>query len=89
MASGGGVSVNIALTEPVLFLRGFEQSDTAERNTAMLRGSLVLKIAKPAKFKAITLKFRGKTVTKWPEGKFPSSIEEHYTDQLQVFRPRK
>jgi hypothetical protein len=69
VASGGGVSVNIALTEPVLFLQGFEQTEHAERNTAMLRGTMILKVTKPSKLKAITLKFRGKAVTKWPEGK--------------------
>jgi len=68
VASGGGVSVNVQLTEPVLFLRGFEQSEHAERSTAMLRGTLCLKISKPSKLKAITLKFRGRATTKWPEG---------------------
>jgi hypothetical protein len=75
VASGGGVSVNISLTEPVLFLRGFEQSEHAERNTAMLRGTLVLKIAKSAKLKAITLRFNGKAITKWPEGIPPRKVE--------------
>jgi hypothetical protein len=70
VASGGGISVNVQLTEPVLFLRGFEQAEHAERSTAMLRGSLCLKLSKPAKLKAITLKFRGKATTKWPEGEF-------------------
>ncbi|KAJ4362356.1 hypothetical protein N0V83_010449 [Neocucurbitaria cava] len=82
VASGGGVSVNIALTEPVLFLRGFEQAEHAERSTAMLRGSLVLKIAKPAKLKAITLKFRGKATTKWPEGIPPKKVEFEEVDTL-------
>jgi hypothetical protein len=70
VASGGGVSVNVQLTEPVLFLRGFEQAEHAERSTAMLRGTLCLKITKPSKLKAVTLKFRGKATTKWPEGTF-------------------
>lgn len=82
IASGGGVNVNIALTEPVLFLRGFEQADHAERNTAMLRGTLNLKISKPVKLKAITLKFRGKATTKWPEGIPPKKIEFEEVDTL-------
>ncbi|OAL46643.1 hypothetical protein IQ07DRAFT_517892 [Pyrenochaeta sp. DS3sAY3a] len=82
VASGGGVSVNVTLTEPVLFLRGFEQAEHSERNTAMLRGSLVLKITKPAKLKAITLKFRGKAVTKWPEGIPPKKVEFEEVDTL-------
>jgi hypothetical protein len=72
VASGGGVSVNVQLTEPVLFLRGFEQAEHAERSTAMLRGTLCLKITKPSKLKAVTLKFRGRATTKWPEGTFVS-----------------
>jgi hypothetical protein len=74
VASGGGLSVNVQLTEPVLFLRGFEQAEHAERSTAMLRGTLCLKITKPSKLKAVTLKFRGKATTKWPEGKSPRSL---------------
>lgn len=69
LASGNGVSVSVTLTEPVLFLQGFEQSDSSDRSTAMLRGTLHLKVTKPTKIKAITLKFRGKALTKWPEGK--------------------
>ena len=69
LASGNGINVTIALTEPVLYLQGFDQNESSERSTAMLRGSLHLKVTKPAKIKAITLKFRGKAITKWPEGK--------------------
>lgn len=82
VASGGGVNVNISLTEPVLFLRGFEQNENAERSTAMLRGTLVLKITKPTKLKAITLKFRGKSLTKWPEGIPPKKVDFEEVDTL-------
>ncbi|KAL6163553.1 hypothetical protein ACJQWK_10091 [Exserohilum turcicum] len=82
VASGGGLSVNIQLTEPVLYLRGFEQAEHAERSTAMLRGTLCLKITKPAKLKAITLKFRGKAITKWPEGIPPKKTEFEEVDTL-------
>lgn len=74
LASGNGISVGISLAEPVLFLQGFEQTETSERSTAMLRGSLHLRVSKPAKVKAITLKFRGKATTKWPEGMIPRLI---------------
>lgn len=75
LASGNGVSVGVTLTEPVLFLQGFEQTDTSDRSTAMLRGTLNLKVTKPTKIKAITLKFRGKALTKWPEGKVTSACK--------------
>ena len=68
LASGNGINVNISLTEPVLYLQGFEQTDTSERSTAMLRGTMTLRVTKPTKVKAINLKFRGKAITKWPEG---------------------
>ena len=68
VAIGHGVSVSINLTEPVLFLQGFEPSDAAQRNTAMLRGTLHLKVVKAAKIKAVSLRFKGTASTKWPEG---------------------
>lgn len=74
LASGNGINVGIQLTEPVLFLQGFEQTEHSERSTAMLRGTMQLRVSKPAKIKAITLKFRGKATTKWPEGSGPVSV---------------
>lgn len=68
IATGNGVAVSIALAEPLLFLQGFDQSELADRTTTMLRGSLHLKITRPAKIKAVTLKFRGRSETEWPEG---------------------
>lgn len=68
VAIGHGVSVSINLAEPVLFLQGFEPGDAAQRSTAMLRGTLHLKIAKNAKIKGVSLKFKGSACTKWPEG---------------------
>ncbi|KAF1966387.1 hypothetical protein BU23DRAFT_560305 [Bimuria novae-zelandiae CBS 107.79] len=82
LASGNGISVGVNLTEPVLFLQGFEQSDSSDRSTAMLRGSLDLKVTKPSKIKAITLKFRGKAVTKWPEGIPPKKTEFEEIDTI-------
>ncbi|KAF2649268.1 hypothetical protein K491DRAFT_611167 [Lophiostoma macrostomum CBS 122681] len=82
LASGNGIVVNIQLTEPVLFLQGFEQSEHSDRSTAMLRGSLHLKVTKPAKIKAITLKFRGKATTKWPEGIPPKKVDFEEVDNI-------
>lgn len=69
IVSSTGVSVSINLAEPVLFLQGFQEGENAQRNTAMLRGALHLKVTKTAKIKAVTLKFKGTATTKWPEGK--------------------
>ncbi|KAI9718378.1 MAG: hypothetical protein M1812_004099 [Candelaria pacifica] len=75
VASGNGVSVSIALTEPVLFLQGFEQSNNDNRTTTMLRGYLHLRVTKTAKIKGISLNFRGKAETEWPEGIPPRKTE--------------
>ena len=74
LVSGSGVNVSINLAEPALFLQGFEQNDMASGNTAMLRGTLHLRVTKAAKIKAVTLKFKGRATTKWPEGDFPRRI---------------
>lgn len=72
VTQGNGVQVSIVLAEPALFLQGFEQSESQSGtgNTAMLRGSLQLRITKAAKIKTVTLKFKGKATTQWPEGGF-------------------
>jgi hypothetical protein len=82
LASGNGINVSISLAEPVLFLQGFEHSENSERSTAMLRGSLHLRVTKPSKVKAITLKFRGKATTKWPEGIPPKKTDFEEVDTL-------
>ena len=68
VAVGHGVSVSIHLAEPMLFVQGYDIADSSHRNTAMLRGSLHLNVAKSTKLKAVTLKFRGIATTHWPEG---------------------
>ena len=68
VASGNGVSVSIALAEPMLFLQGFEAQDAIEPSTSMLRGSMHIRVTKSAKIKTVYLKFRGRAETDWPEG---------------------
>lgn len=62
------IEVFIKLVEPVVFLQGFESQHSNERPPAMLRGSLVVRILKPTKLKAISLTLKGYTRTEWPEG---------------------
>ena len=71
IASGNGVSLSIALAEPVLFLQGMDQSELGNQTTTMLRGTFHLRVSKSAKIKAITLAFRGRAETEWPEGESP------------------
>ena len=68
IVSGNGVSISISLAEPVLYLQGFDQNDTSSRSTTMLRGSMLLRVTKQAKIKTISLNFRGRSETDWPEG---------------------
>lgn len=68
IASGNGVSLSIALAEPVLFLQGMDQSELGNQSTTMLRGTFHLRVSKSAKIKTISLAFRGRAETEWPEG---------------------
>ena len=75
IASGNGVSMSIALAEPMLFLQGFDQSELGDRNTTMLRGTLTVRVSKSAKIKTVSLNFRGRAETEWPEGIPPKKTE--------------
>ena len=89
-ASANGVSVTLALAEPFLYLQGFDQNDTNSRNTTMLRGSLLIRVTKQAKLKSISLNFKGKSETEWPEGEHsctPSNPSE--TDDILGIPPRR
>ena len=77
IASGNGVSLSIALAEPVLFLQGLDQSELGNQNTTMLRGSFNLRVSKAAKIRTISLAFRGRAETEWPEGAFMYSLNDH------------
>lgn len=70
IASGNGVYLYISLAEPALYLQGFDHGDSSNPTTAMLRGTFRLKVTKCAKIKSVTLSFRGRAETEWPEGKW-------------------
>jgi hypothetical protein len=78
----GAAVLSIHLSEPVLYLTGFEASEYTERTPALLRGSLVVKLLKPAKIKTITLVFKGRARTEWPEGIPPRKTE--YFDEKEL-----
>jgi len=90
LASAGGVSIGVSLAEPVLFLQGYDLNDSSTRSTAMLRGSLHLKVVKAAKIKAVTLKFKGVSTTRWPEGWSQGShLMEDINMNNQEFHPKR
>ena len=82
LASGNGVSMSITLTEPYLFLQGFEHAEDGDRPTSMVRGYLTVRVSKPAKIRAVTLAFRGRAETDWPEGIPPKKTE--YKDRESI-----
>jgi hypothetical protein len=73
VAVGNGVTCFIFLHEPHVYLNGSDSSSSRREDdngngAAMIRGTLVLDVAKSAKIKAVTLSFCGKARTEWPEG---------------------
>jgi arrestin-related trafficking adapter 3/6 len=82
IASGNGLSISISLTEPVMFLQGFDQNDSTSGTTTILRGSLHLHVTKQAKLKSISLNFRGKSETEWPEGIPPRRTDFRDTETI-------
>ena len=82
IATGNGISISISLAEPVLYLQGFDQNDSTSGTTTMLRGSLHLHVTKQAKLKSISLNFRGRSETEWPEGIPPRRTEFHDTETI-------
>ncbi|KAJ6091406.1 hypothetical protein N7467_003375 [Penicillium canescens] len=77
VATGSGISVGIALTEPVLYLQGYDQHDPSSKKSAILRGQLHLKVTKCIKIKKISICFRGHAQTDWPDGIPPKKIHFH------------
>ncbi|KAL2865410.1 arrestin family protein [Aspergillus lucknowensis] len=77
VATGSGVTVGIALTEPVLFLQGYDQNDPTTKKSAILRGQVHLKVTKSVKIKKISVCFRGQAQTDWPDGIPPKKIHFH------------
>ncbi|KAL3444488.1 hypothetical protein BJX65DRAFT_319954 [Aspergillus insuetus] len=77
VATGSGITVGIALTEPVLFLQGYDQNDPTTKKSAILRGQLHLKVTKSVKIKKISICFRGQAQTDWPDGIPPKKIHFH------------
>ncbi|ODQ55066.1 hypothetical protein SAICODRAFT_89218 [Saitoella complicata NRRL Y-17804] len=84
LASTGQTTLSIALAEPVLFLTGYEPNEFANTAPAMLRGSLILKIQKACKVKAITLIFKGRARTEWPEGIPPRKTEFYEEKEIMT-----
>ncbi|PGG99349.1 hypothetical protein AJ80_09387 [Polytolypa hystricis UAMH7299] len=75
IATGNGVSISIALAEPIIFLDTIH--DRRRSKTKLLRGTLRLKVSKPVKVKKIYLTFKGLSQVFWPQG-LPAKKHQHY-----------
>ncbi|PLN84325.1 arrestin domain protein [Aspergillus taichungensis] len=82
VATGSGITVGVALTEPVLYLQGYDQNDPSTKKSAILRGQLHLKVTKPVKIKKVSVCFRGHAQTDWPDGIPPKKIHFHDKNDL-------
>ncbi|KAL5366122.1 hypothetical protein BJX96DRAFT_169664 [Aspergillus floccosus] len=82
VATGSGITVGIALTEPVLYLQGYDHNDPSTKKSAILRGQLHLKVTKSVKIKKISICFRGHAQTDWPDGIPPKKL--HHTDKKDL-----
>ena len=85
LCNRGAAIVSVHLSEPVLFVSGFEPSEYTDRTPAILRGSLILKLLKPSKIKTITLSFKGCARTEWPEGIPPKKFESFEEKELMTY----
>lgn len=68
VATGSGLTVGLALAEPVLYLQGYDPNDPSSKKSAILRGQIHLKVTKCVKIKKISICFRGHARTDWPDG---------------------
>lgn len=73
------LQVYVVPAEKHLFVQGFKPSEYEGLPPTLLRGSLVVRVLRPSKIKAISLTFRGVQKTDWPEGIPPKKTlyEEH------------
>ena len=70
-AANHPIQCSIELAEPVLFQKGFNlgcQSSVDQEQEAILRGKLVLRVAKPVKLEAINMDFTGSSRTERHRG---------------------
>lgn len=90
VATGSGISVGVALTEPVLYLQGYDQHDPSSKKSAILRGQIHLKVTKCIKIKKISVCFRGHAQTDWPDGIVALPLSRRFKlTPVKVSHPRK
>jgi len=71
IATARGIHINITLTEPVLFLEGYNKDDPSTKKCNVLRGQLHLKVTEATKIEKIWIRFCGQMEVGWPQGMLP------------------
>ncbi|KAI9649187.1 hypothetical protein NHQ30_001755 [Ciborinia camelliae] len=89
VASGNGVSVYIPFAEPIVYLSGLDHDGTTRNfdspnSIGILRGKVRLNVTKSVKVKAVTLTFKGRARTEWPEGMPPAKTETFQEESLRT-----
>ncbi|CAK7223195.1 hypothetical protein SBRCBS47491_005127 [Sporothrix bragantina] len=89
LAAAGGMSFQIELAEPHIFLYGFDHNGRSEGHTrtagtAIVRGKLRLDVTKNVKIRGITVKLNGKARTEWPEGLPPLKVDQFEEETLRT-----
>jgi hypothetical protein len=68
VASANGITVALALAEPVVYLPQFDPADPAAARSVMLSGHLRLRLTRTIKIKKVELVFKGVAQTKLSKG---------------------
>ena len=68
VATSSGLTMGIALIQPVLYIESYEHNDPSTKKLAILRGQLHLKVTKCVKIQKIAVRLRGHAQTDWPKG---------------------
>ncbi|KAJ5611972.1 hypothetical protein N7510_005166 [Penicillium lagena] len=78
LATGSGITLEVALLEPFIYLRHFDIPKYGTKSPAIVRGQLYLKLTKNSKMKSIRVCFKGRAGVDWPGGKHKTGISQYY-----------
>ncbi|KAJ5318001.1 hypothetical protein N7508_002509 [Penicillium antarcticum] len=82
MTSADGITVTLALAEPVVYLPHLDSADPATARSVMLSGHLRLRLTKTIKIKKVELVFKGVAQTKISDGILPKEGRTQHIKEL-------
>lgn len=74
VASSTDITLSITLLEPAIFLRGRRPVDPNKAKSAVVRGKLQVQTKRRVQVSRITVLLRGRAITYWPGGSYPSRL---------------